>query len=292
MRSRTSHLSCSQNNALSSPTSALTSAHFCSSDEPATTSSMAALLAATDFSNDNPPPTDHNGHERLFDSFCNNTFSSARNKRKNFRPRNILQSESVQDTGNESDTPKSTPNGKCEASVHRSEDGLEEEEDRRGARESASDKWSQRTELLRSCFSGNVPSIKRAFLKTNTQIVGREEEGTPAKRPSPELHAADAQQQLPLDLSQSDCRSSPPAIVSTAKVTIESLASLGMMPAKAGTDALRPEESETSRTSLGFWRPTLVSGIAPWIDPSFLSETGMISSFCLFSCFWSEYIYF
>ena len=217
---------------------------------------------------DDEQPGHSNGH-RFHSSLPPGAF--ARNKRKNFKPRNILPSDDdVQHMDDEDDS-------RTISTV--TTDGCDEGDECRSKQsspgESAGDKWQSQSQKpeLRSCISiaSSVPGIKRALLKNNSGT------NCPAdQRPEDNIikhhHLVhDQHQQLPLDLSQSECRSSPPA-AATAKQP-ERASSAAALPALTVSKTRTPSPG---RTSLGFWRPTLVSGIAPWIDPSFLSETGTI----------------
>lgn len=219
------------------------------------------------------PAASHSNGHRVNNN--NSAGALARNKRKNFKPRNILPSEDDDEHMDEEDDNRTVSSGKT--------DGCDDQEES-GSRQSSpaaseTDKWSQKAELRNCGIGSSVPGIKRALMKTKSglnciEYLRSQENIIKHNHPVIEQH----QQQLPLDLSQSECRSSPPA-ASSAPVALAAATKLPVRPVP------KTRTPSPARTSLGVWRPTLVSGIAPWIDPSFLSETGTILFLFLLCCY-------
>lgn len=234
------------------------------------------LNTVLDFSADDDAASGHSNGHRSFNKVFPTGAAFARNKRKNFKPRNILPSEEDDHVDEEDDSRTISPSTVMT-------DGCGEGDEcgskQSSPGESTSDKWSQRRESLRSCIGSSVPGIKRALLKTNSGIncAARDDDQRPEEKHHHLVH--DQQQQLPLDLSQSECRSSPPAAITGATAAIAAALpdpAPASLPAALTVTKATASQDSSGRTSVGFWRPNLVSGIAPWIDPSFLSETGTI----------------
>jgi len=208
------------------------------------------------------------------------TPSSSRNKRKNFKPRNICVYNDDED-------------------LKDFDDDLEEEEQLVSNKRlkmiphgSPTDYFEDNNVSIAS-FIPNISPIKHSSNNKNgNQSVPHVSDMDNSKPSEPgNLFIKKPCEQMPLDLRShiSDSNGSSPSPVASptnfikTPVPTNSMSTPRMVyddhprssPSPSpGVVPRSTRDSLTEKGSLGFWRPGVISGIAPWIDPKYLSFTG------------------